>query len=356
MYVAAAHAISADGSQIVFTEAEEAEEGAEESKTQLYVRRGIGTSSPESVRISAYQGTASGPEEPAAFLEASTDGRYVFFKSKAALTEEAYAGEAGHESESLYRYDTSTDTLTDLTPDSGHEREGGAEVQGMLGSSESGQVAYFAADAVLTGAEEGPRGETAQAEQPNIYRWQEGATPALSFVATLRGGEPQRRKRRHPQLEPGDRRPPNRGKQFLRADREGERRRLLGPLLLSPGAYRGAERVREVCEGRGNRKAGMRRVLPLRGGAQDARLRLLQPDRREPGRQRIDRRRLHRSPGHAARLRRAGPAAQPLRRRQPLLLPDPRRAGRRRRERQVGLSRRRRRKHGRRRIQLPGRL
>ena len=177
MYVAALHAISPDGSQVVYTEAEE-REGAEESHGQLYVRRGIGTSSPESTKISAYQGSAGGPEEPAAFLEASPDGRYVFFSSKAALTEDAYAGEAGHESESLYRYDTSTGDLTDLTPDPAEERGEGPGVEGMLGAGQSGKTAYFVARAVLTG-EAGPNGETAVAGEANLYRWAEEREPRV---------------------------------------------------------------------------------------------------------------------------------------------------------------------------------
>jgi hypothetical protein len=180
MYVGAAGAVSRDGSQIVFTEV-----GEEEGHGQLYVRRGIGTVSPTTTKISAYQGSASGPELSAAFLEATPDGRYVFFKSKAALTEDAYAGEAGDESASLYRYDTVRDTLIDLTPDPAEAQEEGPGVEGMLGSSESGQVAYFVAKAVLS-ENEGPTHETAVAGEANLYRWEDGAP--LAFVAKLQGG------------------------------------------------------------------------------------------------------------------------------------------------------------------------
>lgn len=185
MYAGAIGAVSTDGSEAFYTEAEE-EEGSEAGHGQLYVRKGIGGPAPESVKISAYQEGTSGPEEPAAFLEATPDGRYVFFRSRAALTEDAYAGEAGHESASLYRYDTSNEELIDLTPDLEEEHEDGPGVEGLLGASESGAVAYFVATAALT-TEESPTGKTAVVGEPNLYRWKEGTT--LAFVATLGGAD-----------------------------------------------------------------------------------------------------------------------------------------------------------------------
>ena len=155
---AALHAISPDGSQIVFTEAEE-REGAEESNGQLYVRRGIGTSSPESTKISAYQGSASGPEDPAAFLEASTDGRYVFFMSKAALTEDAYAGEAGNDPRASTATTPPRGDLTDLTPDPAEERGDGPGGRRDARRGPIGQRRLLRRRAVLTG--EAASGETA---------------------------------------------------------------------------------------------------------------------------------------------------------------------------------------------------
>jgi sugar lactone lactonase YvrE len=58
----------------------------------------------------------------------------------------------------LYRYDADTDELTDLTPDEADPN--GAEVQGLLGTSEDGSYAYFAANGVLTG-DSNAGGETA---------------------------------------------------------------------------------------------------------------------------------------------------------------------------------------------------
>ncbi len=182
LYAAAVGAVSPDGGQVVFTEAGEGGHG------QIYARTGIGTAAAATVHVSANQG-GEGPVLPAAFLEATPDGRYVFFKSKAALTPDAFAGEAGKESESLYRYDVATHTLLDLTPDPGKELESGPGVEGMLGAAETvrsaGRIAYFAARAVLT-TDPGPTGETAQAGQANLYRWVQGTKP--EFITRLRGG------------------------------------------------------------------------------------------------------------------------------------------------------------------------
>lgn len=180
MYVRGINTISSDGSEAIYTE-----RGEVQGDGQLYLRRGLGGSSPTTVKVSAYEEGLSGPELPAAFLEATPDGRYVFFKSKAELTGDAYAGGPGEESESLYRYDVSTGTLIDLTPDPAEEREGGPGVEGLLGTSASGDAAYFVAKAVLT-EEEGPTGAVAVEGQPNLYRWQVGHP--LAFVAMLGGG------------------------------------------------------------------------------------------------------------------------------------------------------------------------
>jgi virginiamycin B lyase len=53
----------------------------------------------------------------------------------------------------LYRYDASTDDLTDLTADPAHVN--GAEVQGVIGASDSGSYVYFVANGDLDG-EGGP--------------------------------------------------------------------------------------------------------------------------------------------------------------------------------------------------------
>jgi hypothetical protein len=203
IYVAPIHAITPDGSQVVFTAAGGEEDAYEHPQVgQLYIRKNptqpqspIGSGGTCTIAADACTIRVSAPEEgvpdqtepalPAAFLEATPDGRYIFFKSAAVLTADAYAGE-GY-SKNLYRYDVASGTLADLTPDPTHSNSGGPGVQGMLGASKSGDSAYFVANAVLTN-EPGALGATAVAGEANLYRYLAGANPALSFVATLQGG------------------------------------------------------------------------------------------------------------------------------------------------------------------------
>jgi hypothetical protein len=186
MYVPALNAIAPDGEQAVFTE-----RGEREGHGQLYVRLGLGGPAPKTVKVSSYAAGQGGPEEPAAFLEATPNGRYVFFKSKAQLTKDSYAGD-GEGTESLYRYETptsetSTGKLVDVTTEAKTLFEKGPGVIGMLGTSESGQVAYFVSTTKLTSVP-GPDGNVAEEGQANVYRWQEGAKPAITFVAALKDG------------------------------------------------------------------------------------------------------------------------------------------------------------------------
>ena len=91
----------------------------------------------------------------------------------------------------LYRYDATTDQLTDLTVDPGSEN--GAEVVGVLGASDDGSRVYFAANGILD-EDAGPSGEVASAGDCsdfsntgqngtcNLYLSQGGE---ISFIARL---------------------------------------------------------------------------------------------------------------------------------------------------------------------------
>lgn len=200
MYVGAIHAISADGSQLVFTSREG--EGGFGGGGQIYLRQN--PSKPQSpigsggectvsanactIQVSAPEPGASGEGTPAAaFLEATPDGGHIFFMSKRELTSDAYSGPAGKKTQSLYRYDVAAGNLVDLTPDEGQTHEAGPGVDGFLGAAESGRSAYFVANAVLTTAA-GPGGAEPVQGEDNLYHYEEGASPPLSFVATLEHG------------------------------------------------------------------------------------------------------------------------------------------------------------------------
>ncbi len=157
-----AHAISADGSRIVFS----ADEGFE----HIYDRLN-GTTT---VDVSASQRTPSAGSASAHYQDASVDGSHVLFTSEGALTNDAVPGSG----ENLYDYDVETGRLSDLT--AANE----VEFQGLAGISEDVSHVYFVADGVLA-ANSNSHSDTAIAGKPNLYLWHGGQT---TFIATL-GGE-----------------------------------------------------------------------------------------------------------------------------------------------------------------------
>jgi hypothetical protein len=135
---------------------------------------------------------------PAAFLYATTgDSSDVLFLSSEKLTNDATTGSAD-EGKDLYRYDTASETLTDLVPvgpSSGVPN--GAEVRGLVGVSADGSRVYFVANGILgDGASRGatagnchPEGlEGRELGECNLYLWQAGA--GITYVARLSAEAP----------------------------------------------------------------------------------------------------------------------------------------------------------------------
>ena len=125
------------------------------------------------------------------FWDAASDGSAVFFTDGNRLTSDAseggpldYAEEPSPTTGDLYRYDLENEELSDLSvdPTPGSDPP---DVRGVLGIAEDGSAAYFAARGVLTGGEEGPRGEIAKAGQNNLYLWRQGE--GVRFIAVLSG-------------------------------------------------------------------------------------------------------------------------------------------------------------------------
>jgi hypothetical protein len=186
-----AHAISQDGSRVLFEAAADggAPDPGQEGKTELYDRLdGAAT-----VEVSAPAPGAKPSDcetldricDPgsAQFWAASDDGSLVYFTSKAALTKASNTGpeEASGEEDAgndLYRYDVETGALTDLTVDT--KDLDGADVQGVVGSSEDGSYVYFVAD--------GDLGGDAKSGEPNLYVWHGSAEGpgTVAYIATLR--------------------------------------------------------------------------------------------------------------------------------------------------------------------------
>ena len=154
------HAVSADGSRIFFT-----------ADGQLYVREnGVSTT-----HVSATKRALPDPDgtQSATYWNASRDGSYAFFTSAEDLTDESDTGTAG--GSDLYRFDTDTDSLVDLTPQTNPAGPDGAQVQRVLEVSDDGSYVYFVANGQLVAGEGAPGA-------PNLYLSHDGQT---TFVATL---------------------------------------------------------------------------------------------------------------------------------------------------------------------------
>ena len=184
-YTQASHVLSADASRLFFTSA---------ADKQLYVR--INPLAPQSpldpqgnctdpakactLQVSKSQAAVPDPtEQPAAFAEATPDGRYVFFMSAGRLTDDATAT-AGRQ---LYRYDTVTQELVDLTVDTSGS-ESGADVLGVLGMSVDGSHVYFAANGVLAPGATAGSCKNGSGGLCSIYAWHDGATTLISRVSS----------------------------------------------------------------------------------------------------------------------------------------------------------------------------
>jgi hypothetical protein len=186
-YVAESHAADTSGSQIYYTVA---------GSAKLLLRKGIGSASPSTVWVSKSQKTnGSGPDgtdplgpKPAAFQEATPDGRFAFFLSSEELTDTANTG-TEDQGRDLYRFDAETESLIDLAPDT--TDADGAQVLAVLGASSAGDIVYFAANGVLAdGATPGDCYYERSAGGPgtcNLYVWEEnpGGTSSVKFISEL---------------------------------------------------------------------------------------------------------------------------------------------------------------------------
>src|SRR5262249_32903239 len=124
------------------------------------------------------------PAGPASssFKVATPDGEHAFFASPGELTDDANTGPSGTDfGNDLYRYDASSDELTDLTPD--QSDEDGAEVQGVLGVSDDGSYVCFAANGALDGGGPASPGDCFGSEGSCNLSLAHGG--AITFVARV---------------------------------------------------------------------------------------------------------------------------------------------------------------------------
>lgn len=172
-YTEDSNAISRDGTRVFFTGA---------ATGQVYLREDPAGPGAHTIELSAPEAGVVDPngEKPATFVSATPDGSLALFTSPGKLTADATTGPAD-EGNDLYRYDVVAGRLSDLTVDAADPA--GAEVLGVLGSSDDGAYIYFAANGVLApGATLGDCSESPSRGSCNLYLWHAGTT---SFIARL---------------------------------------------------------------------------------------------------------------------------------------------------------------------------
>ena len=163
--------MSQDGSRIFFSDSSATyEEGSPQG--QLYMREGNGTPSARTLWIDESEKTT--PEatlKGALFREATADGSKALFTTAAQLLDEDT-----NATTDLYRYDVGGQAghrLTLLSKSTSGEE---ATVEGVLGSSEDGEVVYFVTlGRLLSQAPLAPN-------HYQVYKWDHGT---VSYVATL---------------------------------------------------------------------------------------------------------------------------------------------------------------------------
>jgi hypothetical protein len=180
-----AHAISEDGSRIVWTQKTE-----NSGRGRLYMRDVIHG---RTIRLDRAQGVAEPVESSAQFQAASSDGSRVFFTDKQKLTPDSTAEPDQAQATGkpdLYECETVEVAgklrcdLTDLTVD--HYQGEHASVRNFVfGVSEEGTTLYLIAQGVLAGNTNG-NGEAAQSGKNHLYELHyDGAQWITTFIATL---------------------------------------------------------------------------------------------------------------------------------------------------------------------------
>jgi hypothetical protein len=193
-FTEADHVLSADGRFAFFTALESGQLFVRENPLSAQSPVGPGGTCTDpseacTVELSASQAESADPNgpQPAAFIGATKSGAFAFFLSGGALTDDATTGSTDQGND-LYRYDTATHELADLVADPADSN--GAEVKGVLGYGEGGNVVYFVANGVLAaGASQGTCtgiGENVNGVC-NLYVWNNGTVTFIQQLHPLSG-------------------------------------------------------------------------------------------------------------------------------------------------------------------------
>ena len=174
------NAVSEDGSRVFWSVGNY---GANNNGlTGLYLRD---TASDETVRLDTVQdGDGTGQVRPL-FQGANPSGTIVYFSDSQHLT-----ADASPEGFDLYRCEipagnpaAGCSTLTNLSGPLVSGGESAKVLHLVSGMSEAGNRLYFVAEGVLD-SNQNQLGDSAQAGEPNLYFWEEGAA-GVRFIATL---------------------------------------------------------------------------------------------------------------------------------------------------------------------------
>ncbi len=174
------HAISNDGSRVVWSEGE----------SHIYMRDTI---THHTVQLDLPQGGSGEGAVTPRFQTASADGTKVFFTDNQQLTADAGSGSGSSTSGDLYECEIVEVAgelkcdLSDLTPKAS-DGEAADVLNMVIGASEDGSWIYFVADGALTSdAERGACGGDAEVRPPsatcNLYAWHDGVTKLIAKLS-----------------------------------------------------------------------------------------------------------------------------------------------------------------------------
>jgi hypothetical protein len=169
LYRLVAHVVSdgSDGHTHVFFTRPTGPDGITLAPSQFAGQLFMRTDGTSTLQLNASERTTPDATTPATYLDASTDGRRVFFMTDQALTNDAPTNGAPK----LYMYDATRPAgarLMFLSPDNEPADGSGGHVAGMIGASAYGHYAYFVAYSQLVGGQPFP------APNPGMYLWHDG--------------------------------------------------------------------------------------------------------------------------------------------------------------------------------------
>jgi hypothetical protein len=174
------HAISADGSRVIFEGAPLSMEGIKGITGDLYMR--IDHTDTVQLNVSERSEPDPGGPRPATFWSATADDSKVFFSMKQALTNDTSG--VGSERENIYEYDLNAPpgkhlTLISVDNEPGEEGIEGDRGQAVVGISADGSYVYFLGFNRLVPGQPPILKEGSASLFGELYVWHDGAVRAI---------------------------------------------------------------------------------------------------------------------------------------------------------------------------------